>query len=741
MGEDKDQNSGFAGTGDVNERSNRIDRPPPVVEVPVSSPRWAWFFTVAALAGIALGLWTSFVGPHLLLKRAEEACRYEQEWRREHPLALEGASPGCQVAREFESRNKLSDRVRAFFYFLPLPLAGFYLARRLRARSALAALQADPRTPVLYLRSFQADQLDEALRSSERPWTEETEMVANLEVIGPVLAIGKPGEKLSHLGAARLYVSDLEWQNVVRQLMEGVRLVVIRVGNTPGIQWELSCARELPGEKIVLWFPQKLKGVGYSTFRENVRERLKVELPESCPKGFVTFNANWEPKLLGLEMATREPAPALPVGEVQEFVSSAAYRQRKPSGAEVASPQTSPPESLAGEPREQVEHSSSMESIPPAVPPRLFELLERLQVNMKAPPPFRLHPVGWVAVALWLLLLCGIPGERWSFALDRLFENYRHLVGIVIEGATVMVVALGVAFFSYIRNPSRYLRSSLLLCAILAADATWILARRGPDNARTQFPTASREAFLEASREVCRKLTACVPPAEIETRLAECIEMQMLPLSFTDNDKERAAMLALTSAGLAKCRSLACDDFEACYKRELGFSSLTAKQKQEFSREALLAASREVCRKLTACVPPAEIETRLDECIEMQMRPLSFTDNDEALAVMLALTSAGLAKCRSLACDDFEACYKRELGFSSLTAKQKRELLQLVCEAVREQRDPAGPKMEEAVRALNELRAPNGLQSLPLGDEILHEALSKCATDDGAKPGTAGRVQ
>ena len=49
-------------------------------------------------------------------------------------------------------------------------------------------------------------------------------MVAHLGGVGPVLAIGRPGEKLAHLGAARLYVSDDDWQNVAHRLMASAQL-------------------------------------------------------------------------------------------------------------------------------------------------------------------------------------------------------------------------------------------------------------------------------------------------------------------------------------------------------------------------------------------------------------------------------------------------------------------------------------------------------------------------------------
>ena len=66
----------------------------------------------------------------------------------------------------------------------------------------------------------------------------EQEMAFMLERIGPVIAIGKPGEPLPELGAARRYVGDDEWRAVVGQMMNDAVLVVIRAGETANLWWE-----------------------------------------------------------------------------------------------------------------------------------------------------------------------------------------------------------------------------------------------------------------------------------------------------------------------------------------------------------------------------------------------------------------------------------------------------------------------------------------------------------------------
>lgn len=101
-------------------------------------------------------------------------------------------------------------------------------------------------------------------------------MVERLNRIGPVLEIGRPGEKLGTTGSARLYVADDDWQSIAGELMERARLVVIRAGNTPGLRWELErVRRKLHPEKVALWFTDKCSNHTYAGLHQIAREALK----------------------------------------------------------------------------------------------------------------------------------------------------------------------------------------------------------------------------------------------------------------------------------------------------------------------------------------------------------------------------------------------------------------------------------------------------------------------------------
>lgn len=142
-------------------------------------------------------------------------------------------------------------------------------AKRLRQRDARLVLRDDPRPPVIYLRSFIHDASRQnplrVVRSSGgvplvvfSPPVHEVRLARVFRRVGPVIAVGKPGEPMPELGASRLYLEDAWWQPEVLRLVRSAALVVIRVSTTPGTYWEMvNVFRSVPGEKIVLFFAPK----------------------------------------------------------------------------------------------------------------------------------------------------------------------------------------------------------------------------------------------------------------------------------------------------------------------------------------------------------------------------------------------------------------------------------------------------------------------------------------------------
>ncbi len=112
-----------------------------------------------------------------------------------------------------------------------------------------------------------------------------------------------------------------------------------------------------------------------------------------------------------------------------------------------------------------------------------------------------------------------------------------------------------------------------------------------------------------------------------------------------------------------------------------------------------------------------------------------------ARGIILQWQREGLAKCSALNCEELANCYAREVGLLSMPSDRKLQLLQLVCQALREEKSRTlettadGPALTELTRVLNEQ------QNRPLADAILKEGASTCTIDDRGKPGAASRLQ
>jgi hypothetical protein len=91
---------------------------------------------------------------------------------------------------------------------------------------------------------------------------------------GPVITIGRPGDALGFLGAGRLYVSNADWQQAVRHFIRCAGVIVIIVGRTEGLWWEISEAlRVVPRERLLFIFP-------YAYLPEGARSGARSEFYE-----------------------------------------------------------------------------------------------------------------------------------------------------------------------------------------------------------------------------------------------------------------------------------------------------------------------------------------------------------------------------------------------------------------------------------------------------------------------------
>jgi hypothetical protein len=152
---------------------------------------------------------------------------------------------------------------------------------RLRSLNAAALMQKDRRPTVLYLRSFEQDDLLEDSESAFRRGADE-QLLSALHFLGPVIAIGKPTQKIPPLGAARIKMKAADWQAQARELMEGSQLLVLRSGFTEELLWEFGETSRLSKPKPVLIcapIPQE----DSVTNTQQQFERFKRALAKSFP--------------------------------------------------------------------------------------------------------------------------------------------------------------------------------------------------------------------------------------------------------------------------------------------------------------------------------------------------------------------------------------------------------------------------------------------------------------------------
>ena len=161
------------------------------------------------------------------------------------------------------------------------------------------------RPPVVYLRPFTADAKDEiGLLHSLFEVTGEAssvsleEQLSNAVIsIGPLIAIGQPGEELPTPGAIRMYAVGDEWRDIVERWIVKARLVILRPGATPGIGWEIDTALRAaePHNLLMLLFRVKRKTYEQTSAQLNLRGSVLPPFSQVArlgrASGFVALNA------------------------------------------------------------------------------------------------------------------------------------------------------------------------------------------------------------------------------------------------------------------------------------------------------------------------------------------------------------------------------------------------------------------------------------------------------------------
>lgn len=139
----------------------------------------------------------------------------------------------------------------------------------------------------------------------------EEALVRYFEKVGPMVAIGRPGERLQVPGAARVYVADDEWRDAVMQELEHAQIILVQPGTSRGVQWELAYMRSFcePTRLLMCLAGYWGRPEAYEDLVAQVRATMRVELPRVVPflrsPAFIYFNDFWLPQLQ--EMSFKNP--------------------------------------------------------------------------------------------------------------------------------------------------------------------------------------------------------------------------------------------------------------------------------------------------------------------------------------------------------------------------------------------------------------------------------------------------
>lgn len=182
--------------------------------------------------------------------------------------------------------------------------------------NATKVLRADPRPPVLFLRSYQDDA--EAARPA-RPgaFTSVEEAVADVVGgLGPFIGLDLVR---SAPGAARGRVrADADWRTAVLVLMLRCGLVVLRCGTGDSLFWELRQAVALlHPEQLIILVPAD--PARYAEFRRRTAGILPHPLPADAADAparqriasVITFAYGWHPTVVSLRFRFPWTLPAL----------------------------------------------------------------------------------------------------------------------------------------------------------------------------------------------------------------------------------------------------------------------------------------------------------------------------------------------------------------------------------------------------------------------------------------------
>jgi hypothetical protein len=115
--------------------------------------------------------------------------------------------------------------------------------------------------------------------------TVEETLALGVSRVGPLVAIGQPGERYVTSGADRMYVSDDRWQEVVQSYVGRSFGVILQPSLTDGVLWEIEqTCRSVPLHRVLISLVNfQERPNAYEDLWLLLREKYQMSLPLTAP--------------------------------------------------------------------------------------------------------------------------------------------------------------------------------------------------------------------------------------------------------------------------------------------------------------------------------------------------------------------------------------------------------------------------------------------------------------------------
>jgi hypothetical protein len=170
-----------------------------------------------------------------------------------------------------------------------------HYAKRYSSPSSQQKLLQGKRPPVIYLRSFSAEMTDYDARFD---LLTDDELICDVfSEFGPVIGIGRPGEKLPGLNFYSFYFEGEEWRENVIRLMDQAQMIVIKPGIAgQNLIWEIETAHKLKFHNKVIFplieyygFSGAIRERQYDQFAKLLKDKMNVMVPQGIDTAILAY--------------------------------------------------------------------------------------------------------------------------------------------------------------------------------------------------------------------------------------------------------------------------------------------------------------------------------------------------------------------------------------------------------------------------------------------------------------------